>query len=68
MTPSHETTRPTKALTLDRLTVLALDAQTEVRALYKGADQDGWIEETVCELPSRRVVAIPTNALEPLLL
>jgi hypothetical protein len=68
MTPSHETTRPTKALTLDRLTCITLDAQTEVRALYKGADQDGWAEETVCELPSGRVVAIPTNSLEPLLL
>lgn len=68
MTPSHETTRPTKALTLDRLTGITLDAQTEVRQLYKGADQDGWAEETVCELPSGRIVAIPTDALEPLLL
>jgi hypothetical protein len=68
MTPSHETTKRTKAVTLDRLTSITLDAQTEVRALYKGADQDGWAEETVCELPSGRVVAIPTDALEPLLL
>jgi hypothetical protein len=68
MTPSHETTRPTKALTLDRLTAIHLDAQTEVRQLYKGADQDGWAEEAVCELPSGRIVAIPTDSLEPLLL
>jgi hypothetical protein len=68
MTPSHETTRPTKARTLDRLTAIHLDAQTEVRQLYKGADQDGWAEETVCELPSGRIVAIPTDHLEPLLL
>ena len=68
MTPSHETTRPTKALTLDRLTSITLDARTEVRQLYKGADQDGWAEETVCELPSGRIVAIPTGDLEPLLL
>lgn len=68
MTPTHETTKPTKALILDRLTAFTLDAQTEVQALYRGADQDGWAEEIICELPSGRVVAIPTNNLEPLLL
>ena len=68
MTPTHETTKPTQARTLDRLTAFALDAQTEVQALYRGADQDGWAEETICELPSGRIVAIPTGHLEPLLL
>jgi hypothetical protein len=68
MTPTHETTKPTQARTLDRLTAINLDAQTEIRQLYKGADQDGWAEETICELPSGRIVAIPTSALEPLLL
>ena len=68
MTPTHETTKPTKALTLDRLTTITLEANTEVRQLYRGADQDGWAEETICELPSGRVVAIPTDCLEPLLL
>ena len=68
MTPTHETTKPTKALTLDRLTTITLEANTEVQALYKGADQDGWAEETICELPSGRTVAIPTDNLEPLLL
>lgn len=68
MTPTHETTKPAKALSLDRLAAFTLDAQTEVRQLYKGADQDGWAEETICELPSGRVVAIPTDCLEPLLL